>query len=327
MIRLWELGIRTIFDLERAGLHDGCKNSLLLQAVGAILFEQQRGSSPTSVIFDEDAIVADIQIRIDNPHVHRLRQIFNRVGERLGDADRRLPPVSAWFGQRWGFKKTNGASRPLGLAGAPLEDFGTALHNVAPAIAQDWVSRLTAAFEKFGLESPNRMSAAIGQFLVEAGQDFGHLSENLNYSAVRAFDVFPHKFASVQDAANYVGDEKKFANYVYASDLGNGDESSGDGYRFRGGGLIQLTGRAAFTKFGQSIGKTAEDAADLCRLPEGAALSGCWYLKLNGCLPLADVWDIDAITRRVNGKAMLKAKDRRTFSYAMLSALIGHAES
>ena len=97
----------------------------------------------------------------------------------------------------------------------------------------------------------------------------------------------------------------------------------GDGYRFRGRGLIQLTGRDEYEAFGRAIGKTAEEAAAFCETHEGAAWSGCWYLARNGCLPLADAWDIDAITRRVNGPAMEAASERLRYSDAMLNELRG----
>jgi putative chitinase len=92
-------------------------------------------------------------------------------------------------------------------------------------------------------------------------------------------------------------------------------------YRFRGRGLIQFTGRDEYSAFGRAIGKTPEQAADYCETNEGAAFSGCWYLASNGCLPLADAWDIDAITRRVNGDAMEAAGLRRQYSDEMVSRL------
>jgi putative chitinase len=114
-----------------------------------------------------------------------------------------------------------------------------------------------------------------------------------------------------------------FADIVYANVNGNGDAASGDGYRYRGRGLIQLTGRDQYAAFGRAIGRTPEEAAAYCATTEGAALSGCWYLSSNGCLPLADAWDIDAITRRVNGDAMEAAGLRRQYSDEMVSRLRG----
>ena len=126
-------------------------------------------------------------------------------------------------------------------------------------------------------------------------------------------------------AEPYCGDQRRFADFVYANVNGNGDAASGDGYRFRGRGLIQLTGRDEYAAFARAIGRTAEQAADFCDTTEGAAFSGCWYLASNGCLALADQWDIDAITRRVNGDAMEAAGLRRQYSDDMVSRLRQYA--
>jgi len=186
-----------------------------------------------------------------------------------------------------------------------------------------WVPALIPAFAKFDLMSNQRRAAAIGQFLVEAGPGFNEIVENLNYSAERASQVFHTIFPTPADAAPYVGNAQRFANHVYANRNGNGDEASGDGYLFRGRGLIQLTGRKEYTDFGRTINKTAEDAAAYCESTEGAAVSACWYLASRGCLPFADSWDIDEITLRVNGRAMEGAEQRRAYSNSMLKHLGG----
>ena len=184
-----------------------------------------------------------------------------------------------------------------------------------------WVPALVAAFERFDLSNARRRAAAMGQFLVEAGPALNETVEDLYYSADRACQVFPALFSTPEVAAPYCADPRRFADYVYAGVNGNGDAASGDGYRFRGRGLIQLTGRNEYAAFGRAIGKTPEEAAAFCETPEGAAYSGCWYLASNGCLPLADAWDIDAITRRVNGDAMEDAGLRRQYSDEMVSRL------
>jgi predicted chitinase len=186
-----------------------------------------------------------------------------------------------------------------------------------------WVPAVTAAFARFGLTTNRRRAAAMGQFLVEAGAAFQEVVENLHYSAERAAEVFPHLFHTAEDALPYVGDQVKFGNHVYANRLGNGDEASGDGYRFRGRGLIQLTGRNEYAEFGGSIGKSAEEAAQYCETVEGAAFSGCWYLATRDCLRAADKWDIDSITRMVNGPAMLGKEQRRNYSNSFLKHLGG----
>jgi predicted chitinase len=197
-----------------------------------------------------------------------------------------------------------------------------AMRAVCPqADAAAWVPALTAAFARFDLSNDRRRAAAMGQFLVEAGPELNEIIEDLYYSPDRACQVFPALFSSPAAAEPYCGDPRRFADTVYAGINGNGDAATGDGYRFRGRGLIQLTGRNEYSAFGRAIGKTPEEAADFCETKEGAACSGCWYLASNGCLPLADNWDIDAITRRVNGDAMEAAGLRRQYSDEMVSRL------
>jgi predicted chitinase len=185
-----------------------------------------------------------------------------------------------------------------------------------------WVPLLTTAFSTYGLQTNKRMAAAIGQFLVEAGSGFQEVVENLHYTtATRIHQVFPNEFPTVASAEPYVNNPVALANRAYANKGGNGNEASGDGYRFCGRGLIQLTGRTEYAQFGSTIGKTAEDAANYCATPAGAAMSGCWYLSAKGCLPLADAWAISKITRIVNGAAMLGNDQRIAFSNAFLNAL------
>jgi predicted chitinase len=133
--------------------------------------------------------------------------------------------------------------------------------------------------------------------------------------------VFPIIFPTPADAQPYVGNQQAFGNKVYANRLGNGDEASGDGFLFRGRGLIQLTGRTEYTEFGKTVGKTAEEAVQYCETIEGAAVSGCWYLQSRGCLPFADSWNINEITRLVNGSAMEGASQRLNYSNDMLKHL------
>lgn len=206
---------------------------------------------------------------------------------------------------------------------ADVPSFKDALHSVAAGMnMQVWEGPLTQAFGQFGLTTKKRVAAAIGQFLVEAGTKFQEINENLKYTtASRLVEIFPSKFPNEAAAQPYLNNPEKLGNKVYANKLGNGDEASGDGYRFRGRGLIQLTGRDEYAEFGGTIGRTAEEAAAYCETPLGAAVSGCWYLSSRGCLPRADAWEIDAITRLVNGRAMVDRAKRAQFSDAMLRAL------
>jgi predicted chitinase len=219
-----------------------------------------------------------------------------------------------------------GGTAPAAPAPADvIPGLGDALKSIAPNVNSNiWLPALSAAFTKFDMVSHKRMAAAVGQFLVEAGSAFQEVVENLRYThASRIVDVFPNEFPTVADAQPFVDNPEALGNRAYANKLGNGDEASGDGFRFRGRGLIQLTGRDEYAGFGTTIGMTAEQAAQFCETPSGAAMSGCWYLASRGCLPLADVWALSKITRKVNGAAMLGNKERIDFSNAMLQALGG----
>ena len=213
------------------------------------------------------------------------------------------------------------------IASAPQPHDGAsalaaAMRLVCPeANAALWAPALISAFEKFDFSNDRRRAAAMGQFLVEAGPALNEIVEDLDYTPERACQVWPALFPTPAAAEPYCGDQRQFADFVYANVNGNGDAASGDGYRFRGRGLIQLTGRDEYAAFARAIGRTAEQAADFCDTTEGAAFSGCWYLASNGCLALADQWDIDAITRRVNGDAMEAAGLRRQYSDEMVSRL------
>jgi predicted chitinase len=218
------------------------------------------------------------------------------------------------------------ATVPIVSPAPPPHDGATALSAAMRAVCPEanaavWVPALISAFEKFNFSNNRRRAAAMGQFLVEAGPALNEIVEDLDYTPERACQVWPALFPTPAAAAPYCADQRQFADFVYANVNGNGDAASGDGYRFRGRGLIQLTGRAEYAAFARAIGRTAEQAAEFCDTAQGAAFSGCWYLASNGCLPLADQWDIDAITRRVNGDAMEAAGLRREYSDEMVSRL------
>jgi predicted chitinase len=212
-------------------------------------------------------------------------------------------------------------SAPAVILGT-VPTFGPALSRVAPAIDRKaWEPALTQGFQKFALTNNQRIAAAIGQFLVEAGDSFEEVIENMSYSAARMVQVWPSTFRTEADALPYAHQPEKLGNFIYANKLGNGNEASGDGYRFRGRGLIQLTGRSEYNEFGAAVGMTAEQVSDYCETPVGAAISGCWYLSARGCLPFADAWNLDQVTVLVNGRKKQDLARRVKFSNAMLAAL------
>jgi putative chitinase len=181
-----------------------------------------------------------------------------------------------------------------------------ALHAAAPrALPGLWVPALAAPMVSTGIISARRIAAFLGRCVAEAGDDFGELTENTNYTTVaRLRVVFPTEIPDAATALRYVGNPEMIANRVYAHKLGNGNEASGDGWKFRGSGLLQLTGRAEIGAFGESIHMPIEAVADYCRTPVGAAASACWYWSARRLNALADTWDLAGITRAVNGAAM-----------------------
>lgn len=205
----------------------------------------------------------------------------------------------------------------------PQSPLASALKQVSPRLNIDiWAPALGNAFNHYEIHSERRVAAAVGQFMVEAGSTFSELEENLRYTTLnQLIKIFGRHFKDDQEAEQFLRQPMKLANRVYANRLGNGDEASGDGYRYRGRGLIQLTGKSEYQEFARFINMPVEEAAEWCTTPEGAAASGCWYMKTRNCLPLADNWDLVTLTERVNGKAKVNLEDRIAFSKAMLKAL------
>jgi putative chitinase len=185
---------------------------------------------------------------------------------------------------------------------------------------EDLAEALTEQFEKYEINTVNRAAG----FLAQCGHEsagFTILQENLNYSADGLNKIFKKYFPTVADATPYARNPEKIANKVYGGRMGNGPESSGDGYKFRGRGAIQLTGRDNYTKFAKSVGLTLEEAvADLETL-DGAIESACWFWKTNGLNAICDSDDIVKMTKRING-GTIGLEDRKKH-YAEAKHLLG----
>jgi putative chitinase len=144
----------------------------------------------------------------------------------------------------------------------------------------------------------------VAGFLSQCGHesnDFTVLRENLNYSAEGLNKTFKKYFPTVESAQPYARQPEKIANKVYANRMGNGPESSGDGFKYRGRGAIQLTGHDNYKAFADAIGKTIDDTVAYCETLEGAIESACWFWKGHGLNALADAQDVLGMTRRING--------------------------
>lgn len=153
---------------------------------------------------------------------------------------------------------------------------------------------------KYEITSVERVAAFLAQCGHESA-DFTILKENLNYSAEGLTKVFPKRFPSLAVAQPYNRNPEKIANKIYSDRMGNGSEASGEGFKFRGRGAIQLTGKENYSKFANSIGKSLDEAVAYCETLDGAIESACWFWKTNNLNALADKTDIVALTKRING--------------------------
>jgi len=163
-----------------------------------------------------------------------------------------------------------------------------------------WYDALSNILPEYEIDSPQRVAAFIAQCTHESG-GFKRLKENLNYKWESLRKVFPKYFPTDELAQGYAHKQEQIANRVYGGRMGNGDESSGDGFRYCGRGLIQLTGRNNYTKFSESIGMAVEEVPSLLETFEGAVKSACWFWKTNNLNQYADSGDILTMTKRING--------------------------
>jgi putative chitinase len=170
--------------------------------------------------------------------------------------------------------------------------------NAGP-VAGVFVSALNDAMARFKIEGRLRVSAFLAQVGHESGQ-LRTLVENLNYSAEGLIRTWPKRFNLVT-ATNVARKPEQIANIVYASRLGNGPAVTGDGWRYRGRGLIQVTGWVNYQACGSALGLDLLAKPELLEQPAYAALSAAWFWSSNGLNELADAGQFEAITRRING--------------------------
>lgn len=168
---------------------------------------------------------------------------------------------------------------------------------------QQWHNALEQLLPEYEINTPQRIAAFIAQCAHESG-GFTALKENLNYKAATLRKIFPKYFPdedTAQHYANLPNKQQAIANKVYANRMGNGDENSGDGFRYCGRGLIQLTGKDNYTWFAASLSIPVEEASEYLQTFEGAAQSACWFWETNKLNQWADKDDILTLTKRING--------------------------
>ena len=175
---------------------------------------------------------------------------------------------------------------------------------ITPIKAEEWIDAINETFERFDISTPERQACFLGQCAHESG-GFATLKENLNYSAEGLTKVWPKRFPSLEAAQPYHRNPEKIANKVYADRMGNGDEASGEGFKYRGRGLIQLTGKDNYTRCGAALGLDLVNNPDLLLEPLAAARSAgsCWRLGWDGTShfsPLRLFWRAPPATARVS---------------------------
>jgi putative chitinase len=189
------------------------------------------------------------------------------------------------------------------------------LQKFAPGIinAQQHADALEKARQNSSVNTPRRLCAFLGQVYVETA-GFTRMEENLNYRNPERLDAIFSAVKSTEDAKALIAKgPEAIANRVYGGrkDLGNGDEASGDGWRYRGSGYKQLTGRYNYRTIGQLIDMDLENHPEWARSPDTAAKVAFAFWDAKKCSPLADAGDIETITERVNGPAKLGLAERR----------------
>ena len=178
-----------------------------------------------------------------------------------------------------------------------------------------WHKALIQLLPDYEINTPQRMAAFLAQCAHESG-GFRAIKENLNYRAVTLRKIFGKYFPTDEMAQQYANKPEKIANLVYANRMGNGGPESGDGYRYCGRGLIQLTGKDNYFWFAASLDLTPEAASEYMETFEGAAQSACWFWETNKLNQWADADDILTLTKRINGGTIGLADRQKHYEHA-----------
>ena len=184
---------------------------------------------------------------------------------------------------------------------------------------KQWHNALSQLLPDYEINTAERIAAFVAQCAHESG-GFTALKENLNYKAATLRKIFPKYFPDDATAAHYANlpnKQEAIANKVYANRMGNGSEESGDGFRFCGRGLIQLTGRDNYSWFAASLSITVEEASEYLQTFEGAAQSACWFWETNSLNRWADAGDILTLTKKINGGTIGLEDRKKHYEHAL----------
>jgi putative chitinase len=181
---------------------------------------------------------------------------------------------------------------------------------------QNWYDALYEILPEYEINTPQRVAAFVAQCAHESG-GFRALKENLNYKAESLIRVFPKYFKTLDEAKHYEKQPEKIANKIYGSRMGNGDEASGDGFRYCGRGLIQLTGKDNYTWFAASLDMPVEEVPEYLGTFEGAVQSACWFWESNNLNQWADKGDILTMTKKINGGTIGLEDRKKHYEHAL----------
>ena len=167
-----------------------------------------------------------------------------------------------------------------------------------------WANAMAEVFPTYDINTPKRIAA----FLAQCGHESGGwviFEENLNYSAQGLNGIFKKYFPTIESAQPYARQPERIANKIYANRMGNGSEESGDGFKYRGRGPIQLTGKSNYTAFAKEMFDDWQNVVDnpdwVTEDKDFALMSAIWFWNKNKLNTLADVEDIKLMTKKING--------------------------
>ena len=191
---------------------------------------------------------------------------------------------------------------------------------LALGIDGKWLEPLKETFEKYNIDTAKRQAAFIGQCMHESG-GFKLLEENLNYSAKALMNTWPSRFPTEEMANQYARNPEKIANKVYGGRMGNGTEETGEGWKYRGRGIKQLTGKENYDRCGSGLGVDLVSDPDKLLDPKYATLSAGWFWNKHNLNDLADKSDVETMTKRINGG--LLGLDARKVAIAKAESILG----
>ena len=169
-----------------------------------------------------------------------------------------------------------------------------------PPNAESWYEAICQILPDYDINTAHRVAAFLAQTAHESG-GYRAIRENLNYKAESLMRVWPRYFPSMEIAKAYEKKPEKIANRAYANRMGNGPEESGDGWRYCGRGLIQLTGKSNYERYAESLEISVEEASEHLTTFEGCVQSAAWFWEANNLNQWADKGDILTLTKRING--------------------------